>query len=81
MKDGDHYYNVSVPDSEDAELYLKGSSQNITRSWEVNSLKVISGGPYIDSWEVKPGPWLFEVHLDPEDKVKETDETNNQAST
>jgi hypothetical protein len=78
VEDGDHYYNVSVPDSEDAELYLNGSSENLTKSWEVDSLKVISGGPYVDPWEVEPGPWRFNVSLDPEDEVKETNESNNR---
>ena len=80
VEDGDHYYNVSVPDSEDAELYLNGSSENLTKSWEVDSLKVISGGPYVDPWEVRPGPWRFNVSLDPNDVVKETNESNNDAS-
>jgi hypothetical protein len=80
VEGGDNYYNVSVQDSYGAELYLNGSSENVTKSWEVNQLQVISGGPYVDPWEVKPGPFRFNVSLDPNDEVKETDETNNNAS-
>jgi hypothetical protein len=32
------------------------------------------------SWEVKPGPWRFNVSLDPEDEIKETNELNNNGS-
>ncbi|MFB6099730.1 MAG: CARDB domain-containing protein [Candidatus Nanohalobium sp.] len=32
------------------------------------------------SWTVKPGPWRFTSVADPEDEIKETNESNNQAS-
>lgn len=33
------------------------------------------------TWEAKPGPWRFTTTADPENEIKETDETNNQNST
>ena len=64
LQDGLENYSLTVPDSEKAQIFIEGSTEDSSKTWSLNSLKLYAGSPanISLSWSHPGSPDGFKVY-------------------